>query len=436
MRQHRISIALSGLGGVILAAVVAAGCGGGGGGGGGGGASPIPPTSPTPVQPTGNASVIRPDFRTGVSVPSVSLQDQKVHVYAFPATAGASFTLTFDTTPSGQTISLTVLEGIPNGTATPTQNMLVTTKDVTTPCTEPLTGTGESTINVAVFDAYQKNLTLSSLSVQLLLPQANTSSITAFVQIAGDSFAGLGAYNDLQTTADQQQFVGALLNGVNAIWAQTGVQINVGSSGFRKLSSAQVQATDPNLVVSGFTVMDPGDGTGNNVPAKAWGNLGIDASDPTYGRSVDIFVVQRSLLNSAGADVLGVANGVKLSGQGGIFEGKGTEHSLAFGLFDVQGKPRSVTELTKTLAHELGHFLSLAHTTEQNFTPDDLPDTPFATRANDTDRDGKLTPLDTLSACPDFQNLMFLALSSSAAQTTLTADQGAAVRAYLALRRH
>lgn len=200
---------------------------------------------------------------------------------------------------------------------------------------------------------------------------------------------------------------------------------------------AQAQAADGALVRAGRTVLDPGD-MALNVPARRWGNLGIPASDAGHGLSLDIFLVQDTVPAAAG-EVLGFSGGIKLRSQGGILEGAGREHALVFSLFDTAGQPHPVGLLTRTLAHELGHSLSLLHTTELNFQPggggDDCSGTQVSTAAHDTNGNGALDPSDSLQACPDFSNLMFT-LSASGGQTMLTAQQATAIRSYLAIRRH
>lgn len=411
---------------VLAAGFVVMGCGGGGGGGGGGApAATFVATGATPA--------IRADIRTGASVPSTSLQGLDLHHYVFPATPGDTFTLEIDTQPSARPIQIFVVQSVPNGAGGVNTTVLVPEKTVvTTPYTTALTASADSTINVLVFDHLQANLTLSNLSVLADQQQANTSSFVAVIHIAGDSFAGFGAHNDLATVADKQQFVSDLLSGVNTVWAQTGVQIDIGGSAFDTLTTAQVQAAEPSLVQSGRTVLDGGD-LGLNAPARRWGNLGVPTSDPLYGLALDIFIVQNSVVGSAGVAVLGFNAGVPLRSQGGVFEGTGLTHSLTFSIFDETGQPQTMSTLITILAHELGHFLSLIHTTEQTFVPDDLSDTPFSTSSHDTNSDGALNPLDTLQACPDFSNLMF---PFAGGQTQLSAEQGLAMRAYLAIREH
>jgi hypothetical protein len=161
-------------------------------------------------------------------------------------------------------------------------------------------------------------------------------------------------------------------------------------------------------------------------PAR-WGLLGIDENDASFGDAVDIFVVH----SPVGADAIGVACTLGVRGQGGIFKGAGLSHGIVLTLFDRAGRPRAMSTIVKALAHELGHFLSLEHTTEADFTADDLLDTPVTTAAGDTNGDGKLDQSDLGGL--DASNLMY---PFEKGQTAITSDQASAMRAYLALREH
>lgn len=419
------------LGTALTLALAVTGCGGGGGGGGSGNAAP------TTVSPLGTTPPIRLDVRTGASAPTTSLQDQLAHQFVFPAAIGTTFDLHVEAQPSGSRVLVVVLELSAAGGTGSTSGVTAFQGHVTTPWSMAFTGSGDTVFNVSVFDDRQAGLTLSQVSALARAQQPDTSSITAFVHIAGDDFdgfgtgAGNGAYGDLATVPQMQSFVGDLLRGVNAIWAPAGVQVDVGRSGLTRLTDADVVAIDPALVKNGITVLDPGD-LDLNVPARRWGNLGIASTDPSFGRSLDVFLVVQAVPGPGGAEVKGYSSGVKLRSQGGLLEGAGATHAVVLPLFDLAANPRPFQDVVHTLAHEMAHFLSLMHTTETTFVPDDLDDTPHSTSAHDTNGNGVLDGADVRTACPDFPNLMF----PVDGQTQLTAEQGRAMRAYLAIRRH
>ncbi|MBN1655209.1 MAG: hypothetical protein JXA30_15680 [Deltaproteobacteria bacterium] len=83
----------------------------------------------------------------------------------------------------------------------------------------------------------------------------------------------------------------------------------------------------------------------------------------------------------------------------------------------------------KVIAHEIGHFLGLFHTSEQaGFVLDPLPDTPECRLDRDRDNDAMLS----LEECRDFgaDNLMFWAMGSG---TAITPEQKAVLRSALIL---
>lgn len=418
------------------------GCGGGGGGSDGssnvsGSPSPSPSPSSSPITPTGSATAIRLDIRTGASAAPVSLQDQQLHLFTFPAVQGQPFSIQIDTTPTGQSIAVQISElASVNGSVQPT-NLVQST--VTTPYTTTVAGSGDTVMDVFLYDPYQKGLTLSTMSAAAQQPLQNTTSFKVYVQVAGDSFKGFSSqpenakYNDLASSQDKQNLVNDLIAAVNTIWSQIGVQIDTAGSGFGSLTSAQVSSVVPALVQNGVTIMDAGD-LNTSVPARQWGLLGAPASDPNFGLAADVFLVQQSASNPNG-DVVGFNCGIKLRAQGGILEGNGLNHALIFTLADSNGNPRPFSLLSKVFAHELAHFLSLEHTTDSNFAPDDITDTPFSTKAQDSNGNGALDPGDT-GPFPDQSYLMFLYLIPGITQTTMSPEQGRAIQGYLSIRNH
>jgi hypothetical protein len=264
----------------------------------------------------------------------------------------------------------------------------------------------------------------------------NPTSFVALFHVAGDSFVGFSsipentAYNDLATQADRGRLLGDLIAGVDVIWAPTGVQIDTSKSAITDLRAAAVQVAQPSLVVGGLTV------TGDTTTSRQWGTLGAPVTDPTFSLAADVFLVQRATQVS-GVDIGGIAP------RSGTFVGAGTSHGAVFALFTSGGAPYPVSLLKKTMGHELGHFLSLIHTTETNFVTDDVADTPFCTLAvNDTDHNGRLDFGDDSTLFPDGSNLMFpfgwgqWNGPGGAGQIQLTPGQGAKMRAYLTVTPH
>ncbi len=368
------------------------------GGGGGGGAALVP-----------EATAVRLDTLTGTAAGDVSLQDGRRHPFVAPTTPGSRFDLAFDTVPSGRSVTLTITEsGRPVSSAT-----------VKTPVAHSLvSGAADGVLAVAVHDPEQANLVLTGMSLRRTTPSFSSSSFTVFVHLAGDGPV---------PASDDATFVGELLTGVNALYAGTGIQIDVATSGFRRLSSAEVAALDPALVLDGRTVLDARDASNPTARAARWGLLGVDESDALHGDALDVFVVDAPL----GVDAIGLASTLPLRGQGGVLRGRGLTHAIVLTLADPGGRSRPGSVLRKALAHELGHFLSLAHTTEADLTPDDLGDTPFTTAAGDTDGDGRLEVTDRGGL--DAANQLY---PFEKGQTDISPAQAGAMRAYLALREH
>lgn len=413
--RARASLALSLAFGLAAGGATVSGCGGGGGGGGGGGQVTPPPTGG--FTSLGLTQEIRPDLLLGSSVPPVSLQDQRTHVYRFPGIPGTTYTIELDTLPSTRQVRLDVVEAVTGG-----QTLLGL--NVTTPFTTQVTVGNDVPIDVRIFDFNQGGVTLNNLRVRPAALPFNQNRFGVFIHLCGDSFAGLGINNDLATSNDQVAFANALINGVNSVLPSAEVAIDPAASGVGRLTNAQVAAVDPSLVVGGFTVLPNTVGQEDNLS-----QLGIPASDPNWGFAADVFLVHSP--NPGFPEGTGQCDCVP-AGQGGVFRGVGPDHSLFLRLFDAQGQPRTLAEIQNTLAHELGHFLSLRHPTEASFATDDLLDTPFSTvLAQDGNGNGSLDPFEATG--PDATNVMFL---YSGNKTVWTVEQRNAMRAYLGLREH
>lgn len=383
----------------------------------------------------GITQAIRPDFLTGASAPAISLQDQFVHRYQAPAVAGTSYDLSIDTAPSGAPLTVLVRQTSTNGTD------LVAEQVVTTPWQDTVTATQDGTLDVYVFDHLQASLMLSSLTVLATNQPYDPTSFDMIVHIVGDPpfigllgdpVAGTTIYNDLTTDADCSAFVADLAAAMNTRLALTGVQVRTGTLGFSRISNAQAQAANSTLFdsINGVTRMP---GSSNEAAVSALGGLGVPASDPNFGRALDVFVFHSPGVNAA----LGVCEcrpGTISPLLGGTFVGTGPRHHLRTRLFEegaVGFGPVSLSEIAETMAHELGHFLTLHHPTRSGspFQDDGFSDTPISL---DLNANGQV---DSADSRPDEPFVMFL-FDTPAVQAQWSTSQGAAMRGYLAIREH
>ncbi|MEZ0228345.1 MAG: hypothetical protein ACAI25_06945, partial [Planctomycetota bacterium] len=172
------------------------------GGGGGGGAAVVPAVA-----------AVRLDTLTGAAAADVSLQDAKSHAFGFPTVAGARFDLAFDTQPSGREVMLTVSES----------GRLVSSGTVKTPVARALiAGPTDGVFTVSVHDPKQANLVLTGTSARRTTPGFAASPLKAFVHLAGDRTF---------PASDDATFVTEVLEGLNVLYAGTGIQVDVASSG-------------------------------------------------------------------------------------------------------------------------------------------------------------------------------------------------------------
>jgi hypothetical protein len=263
------------------------------------------------------------------------------------------------------------------------------------------------------------------------------TSVHLNVFVAG-KFTGLGIYNDLATDVDRGQFTDAVMAKVQSLFAQTGITISY--EGF-SYTAAQVQAINPNLIgpddravcsagefqtSTGFEQVDT-DGL------DAWGELGFPASDPNFTRAhaIDVFVIHH--FDEDGT--------VGLSPRPGVLLGNGRDTALGTAAFLQLGGTlyaRTVDQIGTVLAHEIGHFLGLMHTT--TFSPgnvnpteaidDGLADTPTCTVLTDVNLDGFVGIGD---GCQDEDNVMFY---QAGLQTDFSAQQSTVMQNMLSIQEH
>jgi hypothetical protein len=417
---------------VPLAVVLAAGCGNSGSARASSPAGPVIQNTSTTTTNTTNTTTsntttqassslpnpIRADIFTGASLPVLPLDTERVITFA---TAPAlPMHVSLDTQPSGSTIHVAIEEF---GLDPP---VVLFEADVRTPFDRTVTPPDDLAGRIRVTDptgSGKLSISRASVKVEGTAPFGATG-FTVFLHVAGDSFAGFGQNNDLASDADVAAFRDALLQGTNSILAQSGIQIDLAGSGSGRLSAATVKSAEPGLLdASGNTVLQSA-----TTPTNNWGTLGKPDTDPQFGNALDVFLVQRTSDDTVGLSAKGPGPA------GGFLRGNGLRHSIAITAFDKTGAPRSLDGLQKTLAHEIGHFLGLLHTTELDFTPDDLDDTPFSDKAtNDRNGNGILDAADLPT--PDSSNLMF-PFDAGQVRDKLTQEQIDAMKGWLSINPH
>lgn len=140
--------------------------------------------------------------------------------------------------------------------------------------------------------------------------------------------------------------------------------------------------------------------------------------------ALDVFFVS-DIETTTGAEIGGITAGTPVAF--GMHGGTGSGVVIASDMFVLDGR---VTELGRTLAHEIGHALGLFHTVEPNGVVfDPLPDTPACPLTQDKDANASLDARECAAYGGD--NLMF---PTTDAGDKLSEDQRAVLRRALLLQ--
>jgi len=375
----------------------------------------------------------RLDILNGQGSTPVSLQDQKVHIYQFHAVSGVSYDISVDTAPSSMQIEFGVTEIGAQG-----QRNLVAPGLITTPFNATVTASQDGTILVLAFDPFQANVDVSVAAMPTAQP-FDTTGFDVVFHLVGDSFFGLigqqpvanePRYGGLTTAVEAQAFLADLTAATNSVLQPTGVQLR--SIGLVRLSNTEAEQAHPALFdeLNGVTrAPAPAD----QGPRDAVGALGVPASDPQFGKALDVFLFHSPSLDSKATSGLCDCQFMMSPLLGGVFVGAGNNHSLTMRLFAASNgnfEAAPISSLANTLAHEMGHFLGLHHTTNAGtpFSPDGFADTP---QALDLNNNGEIDAPDSL---PDSNYVMFP--FSDPAKSLWSTQQANAIRGYLAIREH
>lgn len=257
------------------------------------------------------------------------------------------------------------------------------------------------------------------------------------VFVAG-AFSGYGFHNDLATAPDQGAFTDQVMARVQLLFQQTGIAISYEGFAYsadqvRALNKKLIGADDQAICAAGEDLSSTGFEVVQKKGVDAWGKLGFPANDPDYNRAhgIDVFVIHHFTQDGT----------VGLAPRPGLLEGNGPDTALAVAAFLQQGNalvPRTPDQIATVLAHEIGHFLGLLHTT--TFTPspfnpteaidDGLADTPLCTVLTDVNGDGMVGIGD---GCPDEGNIMFFQAGN---QTVFSHSQAEIMRNLLSLQEH
>lgn len=398
---------------VLGSGVLFVSCGGGGGGGGGSVLAPLLADS-TVQDLSGQQSSFSGDLGGGTTT-------------TFPAIMGSYYAIQVDTTDSGDLMTLDFWgadgshlrsKSVDSGEnfkykhEYPTQHVLMICRP-----RNPLASVDVTSLTVVGTGSFAK------------------TSVHVNVFVVG-KFAGLGYQNNLNTPADKGAFTDNVMLLVNNLFTQTG--INVTYTGYAytagDITNGSLIGPDDQAICSSSETKSA---TGFDVPntqgLDAWAQFGFPVSDPDFnaGHGINVFVINH--FDEDGT--------VGLSPRPGVLAGNGPDSAMAAAGFLKQGGtlfPRTEAQVATVLAHEIGHFLGLLHTTtfEPDFVnptsavDDGLADTPACTVLTDVNNDGIVGLGD---GCQDEGNVMFFMAGN---QLDFSAGQSSVMQNLLSAQEH
>jgi hypothetical protein len=405
----------------VLAAVTASGwtfvaCGGSGGGFAGGVAN-LFAGSASRADLSGQSSAYTGDLGAGTTI-------------TFPAVKGGSYLFQVATTDSDDEVVFDVYSEAGGH---------IRSKTVDAPGGWMYTHDGKTQhllVFVRPWNPVDLGIKITSLTVTGTGPYAQDRFHVNF--FTAGKFTGYGFHNDLASTADQAAFTDAVMARVRQLYTQTGIQISY--EGFH-YTAGQLQQQEPGLVApdeqaicsAGESMSSTGFEQIATDGLNRYGRFGFGAADPVFARAhgIDVFVVHHFTKDGT----------VGLSPRPGQMTGNGNDTALVCAAFlRHQGTliPRTPDQVATVLAHELGHFLGLQHTTTFDPSPsnptraidDGLSDTPACTVLTDVNGDGIVGLGD---GCQDEGNVMFY---QAGAQTVFSTRQTNVMRALLSVQEH